>query len=125
LTTSEAKQDLVATLEIQGKRYDIVDSGADICLVQPYVGDRQIKNTRHMVRGVTGDRLEAMGSREIEVWLGSQFYCHNFVVAPFPIKRDGIIGLDFLRAMRARINLETDQLEVGNDRIPLRKTRSA
>jgi hypothetical protein len=24
--------------------------------------------------------------------------------------------------MRARINLETDQLEVGNDRIPLRKT---
>jgi hypothetical protein len=38
------------------------------------------------------------------------------------IKRDGIIGLDLLRAMRARINLETDQLEVGNDRIPLRKT---
>jgi hypothetical protein len=40
LTTSETKQDLVATLEIQGKRYDvIVDSGADICLVQPYTAN--------------------------------------------------------------------------------------
>jgi hypothetical protein len=64
LTTSEAKQDLVATIEIQGKRYDfIVDSGADICLVQPYVGERQIKQ-QHMVRGVTGDSLEATESRD-------------------------------------------------------------
>jgi hypothetical protein len=43
------------------------------------------------------------------------------VVAPFLIKRDGIIGLDLLRA-RARINLETNQLEVANEGIPLRKT---
>jgi hypothetical protein len=38
------------------------------------------------------------------------------------VKWDGIIGLDLLRLMRAKINLETDYLQVGSDRIPMRKT---
>lgn len=40
--------------------------------------------------------------------------------APFPIKTDSIISLNLLGLIRAKMNLKTDELGVGNDRIPLR-----
>jgi hypothetical protein len=42
------------------------------------------------------------------------------VVAPFPIQKDGIIGLDLLRALGARIDLGTEEIEIGDQKIKLK-----
>jgi hypothetical protein len=42
-----------------------------------------------------------------------------FVVAPFPIQKEGIIGLDILRALGARIDLATEEIAIGAQKIKL------
>jgi hypothetical protein len=44
----------------------MLNSGADICQVQPCVRDRKIKKTQHIVEGVTGDLLDARESRNLD-----------------------------------------------------------
>jgi hypothetical protein len=68
----------------------MIDSGAEISLIQPYVGNQLVNHTHHMVRGITGDLLRADGACEVQLKLGSRCYTHSFVVAPFPIERDGV-----------------------------------
>jgi hypothetical protein len=41
------------------------------------------------------------------------------VVAPFPIKKDGIIGLDLLRALGARIDIAAEEIELNVQKIKL------
>jgi hypothetical protein len=98
----------------------MLESGAEISLIQPYVGDQPVNPTHHMVRGITGDLLRAEGFCEVQFKIGSQCYTHSFVVAPFPIERDGVLGLDWMRSMRVKIDLAHDQLQVAGERIPLR-----
>jgi hypothetical protein len=98
----------------------MLDSGAEISLMQPYLGDQPVDNTHHMVRGITGDLLRAECSCHVQFKLGSRCYTHSFMVAPFPIERDGVLGLDWMRSMCVKIDLAHDQLEVAGERIPLR-----
>jgi hypothetical protein len=46
------------------------------------------------------------------------------VIASFTIKREGIIGLDLLKVMKARIDFKTDQLEIGGRKFPLRSAEA-
>jgi hypothetical protein len=73
-----------------------------------------------MVRGITGDLLRAEGSCEVQFQFGSRCYTQSFVVAPFQIERDGVLGLDWMRSMCVKIDLAHDHLEVAGERIPLR-----
>jgi hypothetical protein len=41
------------------------------------------------------------------------------VVAPFPIKKDGIIGLDLLRALGASIDIAAEEIELNVQKIKL------
>jgi hypothetical protein len=94
------------------------DSGAEISLIQPYVGGQPMNHTHHMVRGITGDLLRAESACEVQFKLGSRCYTHSFVVPHFPIERDGVLSLDWMRSMRVKIDLAHDQLEVAD---PLRR----
>jgi hypothetical protein len=62
-----------------------------------------------MVKGITGDLLRPEVSCEVQFKLCSRCYTHGFVVSHFPIGRDGILGLDWIREMRVRIDLARDQ----------------
>jgi hypothetical protein len=98
----------------------MLDSGAEICLIQPYVGDQPVGHTHHMVRGITGDLLRTEGSCEVQFKLGTRCYTHSFVVAPFPIERDGVLSLDWMRSLCVKIDPAHDQLEVAGEIVSLR-----
>jgi hypothetical protein len=75
-------------VEVQGTSYKlIIDTGADVCFVQPYVGDVLMKEIRDAVRGITGQELKIEGIRQLEVLIGDKCYTHEFVVAPFRPRR--------------------------------------
>jgi hypothetical protein len=65
----------------------------------------------------TGQELEIRGSRRLEFLIGNKWYNHDFVVAPFPIKKDGIISLGLLRSLDARIALAAEALEMDGQKI--------
>jgi hypothetical protein len=47
------------------------------------------------------------------------------VIAPFPVKRDYIIGLDLLKLMEARNDFKTDLLEIGFQKFSLRSAQAS
>jgi hypothetical protein len=106
----------VLQIQIKGRDYEfIVDSGANLSLVQPYVGEGCNTHVDYLFRGVTGNLLKTQGSQHITFQLGRRTYRHNFIISPFSMKRDGIIGLDVLRALEESINFETNQLSIGEE----------
>ena len=105
--------DTALTLDVlvQGKEYEfIVDTGADVSLIQPYVGDEPTEELSDVVRGITGEALEIEGTRRLEIEIGNQRCTHDFVVASFPLQKDGIIGLDLLIELEAYIDMATDEV---------------
>jgi hypothetical protein len=121
LATERGGRELCIRLQIQERDYEfIIDTGADLCLVQPYVGDEPTDEIRDAVRGITGQELEIEGSRRLDFLIGNRWYGHDFVVAPFPIQKDGIIGPDLLRALGAPIDLTAEEMEVGGQKIKLK-----
>jgi hypothetical protein len=79
--------------KIQDRDYEfIVDTGTDICLIQPYVGEEPPQEITETVRVISGKELEVIGSRRIEFAIGNKWYSHEFVVAPSPSKRTGSSG---------------------------------
>jgi hypothetical protein len=90
--------ELTIRLQIQEGNYEfIIDAGADICLVQPYVGDEHTEEMKDAVRGVTGQELDIQGLRRLRFTIGNRQYDHDYAVASFPIQKDGIIGLHLLK----------------------------
>jgi predicted aspartyl protease len=105
-------------IEIQGTNYEfIIDTGADVCLVQPYVGDEPTEEMRDAVRGITGQELEIEGSRQLDFIIGIRSYSHNFVVAPFSMKKDGIIGLNLLNKLNASINIPAREINLDGQQL--------
>ena len=51
--------------------------------------------------------------------IGDRSYAHEFVVAPFPIKKDGIMGLDLLRVLRANIDVAAGEITLDGQKIRL------
>ena len=114
--------DTALTLDVlvQGKEYEfIVDTGADVSLIQPYVGDEPTEELSDVVRGITGQALEIEGTRRLEIEIGNQRCTHDFVVAPFPFQRDGIIGLDLQRKLGIFMYITRGEMTLGGQRMPL------
>jgi hypothetical protein len=90
----------------------ILDSGANISLIQPYVGQGENNHVDYFVKGVTGQALRTQDSRYIEFQIGKRTYRHNFIIAPFSMRRNGAIGLDALKALKARADFATNRLSI-------------
>jgi predicted aspartyl protease len=120
LATTRENKELCIRAEVQGTSYEfIIDTGADVCLVQPYVGDEPTKEIRDAVRGINGQELEIEGTGQLGVLIGDKCYTYDFVVALFSIKKDGIIGLDLLRALGARIDIASGETDLDGQEIKL------
>jgi hypothetical protein len=61
---------------------------------------------------VTGNELEIVGVQGIEFWCNNKKYCNPFCVCSLPTDADGIIGMDFLAAVNAKLDLERQQLRM-------------
>jgi hypothetical protein len=61
---------------------------------------------------VTGNELEIVGVQDIELWCNNRKYCHPFCACSLPTDADGIIGMDFLAALNAKLDLERQQLRM-------------
>jgi hypothetical protein len=89
------------------QRNFIVDTGSNISLIKPGVSNNRIVNTNVAPFGVTGNDLEVAGVQKIEFWCNSKKYCHLFYVCSLPTDVDGIIGMDFLAAVNAKLDCQS------------------
>jgi hypothetical protein len=96
-----------------------VDSGASLSILKAGVSTTEIFPTAQAAKGVTGNLLEIIGAQKVEFTLGKKKFCYEFVVAPLDVEYSGILGVDILRHMEARVDLKTSELVVGRTRYPL------
>jgi hypothetical protein len=73
------------------------------------------RDVDYQVRCVTGDILRTQVLSCIQFQLGRRTYHHNFIVAAFSMKRDGLIGLDILRHLGAKIDFTTNLILIGEE----------
>jgi hypothetical protein len=118
--SSENADDLMLAMQIAGRKYEfLVDSGASISVIKPYLVSGRTEQVDYTVRGVTGEKLDVLGSKEIRFQLGRSSYRHRFIVAQVSTPCDGIIGIDLLIALGAVIDLRTNLLRVGEEKFTL------
>jgi hypothetical protein len=89
-----------------------LDTGTNISVVKPYVSKGVDARVEYVIRGVTGDVLRTKGSRNIEFQLGGYSYFHNFIIAQFSVKQNGVTSLNLLRGMSVKQDLVTNRLVV-------------
>jgi hypothetical protein len=95
---------------LSGEKSFIIDTGSNVSLVQPGVSNNKMKAASVTPFRETGDDLEITGIQEIEFRCNSYNYCHQFYVCSLPTDADGIIGMDFLSMVKAKLDLERYEL---------------
>jgi transposase InsO family protein len=109
--------ELLLEVEIEEEqRFLLVDSGASLSVMKPGISHSKIEPTQTVAKGVTGNRLRAIGSQDIMFSVGSRIYTHKFLVAHLDVEYSGILGLDALRQMEAKVDLRTSTLVLGRSR---------
>jgi hypothetical protein len=102
----------------------IVDTGAMVSLIQPWISKAQVRTFDVQARGVTGTKLDILGEQEIELRSkgnnGDVTVVHTFVVSPLQHCSSGILGMDFLQRVGAEISLTEQSLYIGHYSFPLR-----
>jgi hypothetical protein len=70
------------------------------------------------VKGITGTEIQTSGSTVLEFKLGKRMYRHRSVVPSVQMEYSGILGLDVLRSLQAKLDLSGNYMIVGHDRFP-------
>jgi hypothetical protein len=60
--------------------------------------------------GITGDELDIRGVQNVEFSLNNRKFGHQFYVCSLPTEAQGILGTDFLRRMKASLDLQGQEL---------------
>ena len=93
-----------------GQKSFIVDTGSNVSLIKPGVSNNKVEVVSIVPFGVTGHELEVKGVQKIEFYCNNQKYWHQFYVCSLPTDADGIIGIDFLSMVNAKLDLKTQEL---------------
>jgi hypothetical protein len=72
-----------------------------------------VKPTTLSPFGVTGNSLNLVGTQEASFRLGHKQFRHLFYVCSLPSQAQGILGIDFMRKTKARLDLERLELTLG------------
>ena len=67
-------------------------------------------------RGITGAKLKSSGNQTVEIKLGNKTYQHEFLVTPLDVDCSGVLGLDILWFMEAKVDLCSSGLFMGRQR---------
>jgi predicted aspartyl protease len=102
------------TIQIDGQEHQVlVDSGASLSILKQGVSSAEIFPTSQAAKGVTGNLLEIRGVQNIEFSIDKKKFCYDFVIAPLDVDYSGILGVDILRYMEARMDLKSNELVIG------------
>jgi hypothetical protein len=91
----------------------LIDTGSNICLIQPDISPVGIQATAIAPIGITGATLQVQGEQLIEFRLGNRTFRQKFGVSILPTTCDGVLGTNFLIANDADIDLMTKRLLVN------------
>jgi len=113
--------ELLLEVQVEGEPHQfLIDSGASLSLVKPGVSRTVIKPTDLAAREITGKKLKSLGTQEIEMKLGRHVYVLEFLVTPLDVEYSGVLGLDILRQMEAKVDLCSGGLIIGRRMYELR-----
>lgn len=94
----------------------IVDTGATISIIKKGISQRNIYNSNVTAKSVTGDQLRIYGKQNVFVTIeGKRSFSHEFLVANLEMTCDGILGMDFLKRIGAKLDLTTGKLFIDNN----------
>jgi len=102
----------IQAIVLDAQRVFIVDTGSNISLIKPGMSRSEIRATNLAQFGVRGNELEVTGVQEVEFRGNNRNYRHQFYVCSLPTDADGIIGMDFLGIVNAKLDLEKQELRL-------------
>ena len=103
-----------------------MDTGSNISIIHPDLlkGKSQIlQPVDSCLKTVTGEKTPIRGKAELKIEIGCQTFPHEIWVAD--IQDECILGLDFLALHECLVNLREDVLYIGDEEVPLVKSRSS
>ena len=104
----------------QGGAELMVDTGSDLNLIKEDSVDPRAwidRNKKYHITGIGSGMYETLG--EIKVFIKAVETYFHIVPETFPIKQQGILGMQFLKENGAILNLKNGQLIFDNDSLPL------
>jgi hypothetical protein len=100
-------------VEVDGaQRNFIVDTGSSISLIQPDVSASVIREAGVAPIGVTGAQLRLKGEQVVEFGFHGCMFRYPFQVCSLPTDADGLVGMDLLIHLKARLDRDTLTLTV-------------
>ena len=95
---------LLLEIEIEGKSHLVlVDSGTSLSVMKPGISSSELQPTQTAAKGITGNKLKTTGTQIITFWVGNKTFKHEFLIAPLDVVCSGILGVDILKRMEARV----------------------
>jgi predicted aspartyl protease len=94
----------------------LIDTGASVSVIKPGIMAAEIWSTQTEARGITGGKLKVMGTQLVSLNVGNRIFTHEFLVSSLDTEYSGILGVDILRHMGARVDLRTSTLLIGKKR---------
>jgi hypothetical protein len=88
-------------------------------VIKPGIVASEIRTTQTIARGITGSRPKVMGTQVVTFNVGKRIFTHEFLTASLDTEYSGILGVDILRHMEARVDLRTRTLLLGRKRYQL------
>jgi hypothetical protein len=112
--------ELLLEIDIGGSLHHLlIDSGGNVSVIKPGIVASEIRTTETIARGITGNILKVMGTQVVMFNVAKRVYTHEFLVASLDTEYSGILGVDVLRHMGARVDLRTSTLLLGRKRYQL------
>ena len=106
--------ELLLEISIEGKcHFVLVDSGASLSVVKPGISNSELLPTQTAAKGITGKKLRITGTQIITFCVGSKVFEHEFLIAPLDVDYSGVLGVNVLKRMQAKVDLRTSTLVLG------------
>lgn len=99
-----------------------MDTGATVSLIKPTVSSALITESDVVIRGANGQKVKTFGTQTVKFLMGSEQFEFKFVISDIRISAAGIIGMDFLRYVGARIDVQSNSLVIGRQTVTLINT---
>jgi hypothetical protein len=109
--------ELLLEVQVEGVTHQfLVDSGARLSLVKPAVNQAEVRPKELAARGITDTKLKSVGTQEIEIQLGNRVYTHEFLVTHLDVEYSGVLDIDILKLIEAKVDLCSSGLIIGRRR---------
>jgi hypothetical protein len=100
-------------LEIEGRARLVVDTGSSVSIIQPAISLKDVRDSPLKPFGITGEVLEIKGQQRVSFKLGGREFNNTFLVCSLPTQAAGLLGMDFWKRAKARLDFECDMMALS------------